>query len=421
MLLAILFLLCGAVYTAATFMLVWTSAKLGSPLFYTIVGVTLSVYVIVLTAVWNRRPAPRALLLLAFLLAGAVRVPLLLPNVGTDNDMMRYVWDGRVQRMGYNPYHVLPADPALAYTHNDETRSMPSARARTPYPPAAQLFFRLVVTIHDSSRAMKLALVLCDLLTMLVVWRWLAVTGRNEWLALAYGWSPFVVLEVAHSGHIDALGALWIAACAYFLARRRTTLASIVFVAAVATKLLPIVLAPLLWKRVRLRDAAIGGALFALFYLPFVWGPGLPVGAMPSVVAGIRFNGPIFEAISAITFPPVAAAVAVLVGLGVAWWARWTRDVANPAAWAWPMAAALLSAPVIYPWYLLYLTPFLVSVSTFPILVWSFTILLTYLVWFVPEYRLPWVVPAWVLAVEYGMVITAGLSVWLWRRKPPAP
>ncbi len=73
---------------------------------------------------------------------------------------------------------------------------------------------------------MKLALIVCDLLTVLLVWRWLAVTGRNEWLMLAYAWNPLVILEVAHSGHLDGLGALWIAACAYAMLRRRTALAA---------------------------------------------------------------------------------------------------------------------------------------------------------------------------------------------------
>jgi alpha-1,6-mannosyltransferase len=416
-LLAVFLLLAGAAYTAATYTLVITSARLGSPLFYGVVAVTSVIYGAVLLVVWTRREAPRALLALAFVLAAIIRVPLLLPGVGHDNDMMRYVWDGRVQTLGYNPYHVLPADPALAHTHNDETGRMPSARDRTPYPPASQLFFRLVVSIHDSSKAMKLALVFCDLLTMIVVWRWLVATGRNEWLALVYGWSPFVVLEVAHSGHVDALGALWIVACAWWMARQRTLLASVAYVTAVATKLLPIVLLPLFWKRIRLRDAAAGAVVFALFYLPFLGGAGLPVGALPHVVARVRFNGPIYQALAWLSFPQLAAAVAVLAGLAVAAWARWRLDVGHPAAWAWPMAAALICAPVIYPWYLLYLTPFLVSVSTLPLLTWSFAVLGTYLVWYVPAYRVPWRVPPWYLVLEYGLVLMAGLAVWRNRRR----
>src|SRR6185295_1179902 len=108
---------------------------------------------------------------------------------------------------------------------------------RTPYPPGAQLFFRLVASVHDSTLAMKLALLACDLMTIVVVWRWLAVTGRSEWLALAYAWNPLVVLEIAHSGHIDALGALWIAVAAWMLSTGRGMRAMIAFVLAVASKL----------------------------------------------------------------------------------------------------------------------------------------------------------------------------------------
>ena len=93
------------------------------------------------------------------------------------------------------------------------------------------------------------------------MWRWLVATGRSQWLTLAYAWNPLVVLEVAHSGHIDALGALWIAAAAFWLSRRRTALATIAFVLAVTTKLLPIVLVPLFGGGSRMRDALSGAAL----------------------------------------------------------------------------------------------------------------------------------------------------------------
>ena len=54
---------------------------------------------------------------------------------------------------------------------------------------------------------------------------------------------------------------------------------------------------------------------------------------------------------------------------------------ADPAAWAWPMAIALAFAPVIYPWYLLCLTPFLFSISTLPLAAWTVSALSVYEVW----------------------------------------
>jgi glycosyl transferase family 87 len=397
----------GTVFLLAVIGLAVSQTPLGSPLFLGLAAAASTAYAVILRRVWHEPVASRRLLYTAFALAVAFRVPLSIPPVDAANDMVRYVWDGRVQRMGYNPYSVVPADPAMAATHTDETRQMPSLRHRTPYPPAAQLFFRLIVTLHDSSRAMKLALVGCDLMTMIVLWRWLVVTGRSEWLTLAYAWHPLVVLEVSNSGHIDVLGALWITASAYWLARRRTLLASVALVLAIATKLLPVVLAPLFWKRVRSRDAVMAGLLLALLYLSFTVNRTAPFGSVPNVVAHIRFNGPVFRALAAALSPPGAAVMAVVLGLAVAAWARWRWTASNPAAWAWPMAVALACAPVIYPWYLLYLTPFLFTSATLPLLVWTFSVIPLYVVWDIARAGGRWAVPPIVMIAEYGTPVLA--------------
>jgi alpha-1,6-mannosyltransferase len=395
----------GAGYLAAVIVLAITQAPLGSPLFFACASAAGLSYVMMLRRAWNAPIDSRRLFHAALLLAVAFRAPLVGPRVGADSDMVRYLWDGRLQTRGYSPYAMIPANPALASVHTEETRAMPSLRTPTPYPPGAQLFFRLVVSIHDSTRAMKLALVLCDLMTILVVWRWLVVTGRSEWLTLAYAWNPLVIMEVAHSGHMDVLGALWIAASAYWLARRRTALASIAFVLAVATKLLPIVLLPLYWRRVRSRDALAGAVLLVLLYLAFTHGNTLPLGAVPNVVAHIRFNGPLFRTIARVDSPQLAAIVAVALGMLAAAWARWRLDATNPAAWAWPMAVALACAPVIYPWYLLYLTPFLFTAATIPLAAWTFTVIPTYIVWHNARHGGRWVVPAAVMAVEFAVPV----------------
>ena len=198
------------------------------------------------------------------------------------------------------------------------------------------------------------------------------------------------MLEVAHSGHIDAVGALWIAASAYWLSRKRTSLSVVAFVLAVTTKLLPIVLLPLYFGRVKARDGLLGFALFALLDLPFTYGGALPLGAVQNVVAHIRFNDPLFRAVAAVSTPQAAAATAVGLGFLVAVWARWRWRPDEPGAWAWPMAVAVAGAPVIYPWYLLYFTPFLFSTMTVPLLAWTFSVIPVYLVWYVLSLRGPW-------------------------------
>ena len=175
--------------------------------------------------------------------------------------MVRYRWDGRVQTLGINPFLVVPDDPAVAWTHTDETRLMPSIHDRTPYPAAAQLFFRGIVSLADSSLLMKArAGRLRSADHGGAARRGCATPDVRRGSSLVYAWNPLVILEIAHSGHIDALGSLWIAVSAWMLSTNRGMRAAIAFVIAVAVKLLPIVLIPLYWKRVRVRDGAVAAS-----------------------------------------------------------------------------------------------------------------------------------------------------------------
>jgi hypothetical protein len=397
----------GSVFLAAIGLLAVSQATLGSPLFFTCAAMMGAAYVAMLLRIWREPATPRRRLAAALVLALAFRVPLAVLPADPRSDAWRYVWDGRIQHLGLNPYLVVPADPALAYTHIDETREMPSRRWRTSYPPGSQLFFRAVTAIHESALAMKLALVLCDVITIFVVWRWLGATGRNEWLTLAYAWNPLVVLEVAHSGHIDALGAMWIAMAALALTRGRTMAASVLTVAAIATKLLPVVLVPLFWRRVRQRDVAAAVAVGLLMALPYLTWPKTMLGALTGVVHGVRFNGPLFRLVADLTWPPVAAVFAIAVGLAAAAWCRWKQSEHDPAAWAWPMGIAVSCSPVIYPWYLLYLTPFLLTFGTVPLIVWTFTVLPIYYVWEAVRLGGRWAVPGVLMVVEYTIVLVA--------------
>jgi hypothetical protein len=160
----------------------------------------------------------------------------------------------------------------------------------------------------------------------------------------------------------------------------------------------------------------VAALLLPALYLPFVEGARFPLGAVPNVVAHIRFNGPVFRAIAGISSPQAAAAAAVFLGLAIACWARRRLPVSEPAAWAWPMAVSLACAPVIYPWYLLYLTPFLWTRTTIPLAAWTLSSLSVYAVWERARHGARWIVPIPILILEFGIVLIAGALVGLGER-----
>jgi hypothetical protein len=334
---------------------------------------------------------------------------------GADDDIHRYVWDGRLQRLGYNPYIVVPSDPAAKGLHTSETRNLNNPDLPSPYPPGAQLFFRAVTSIQESTFALKVAFVICELAIILVLLD-LERCKEGAHFVLAFAWNPLLAIEVAGSGHIDIVGALLLLVSAAALRRRWRATAAVGLGLAVAVKLLPLVLLPLYWKRVRIRDAVLAAAVVGLLYLPFLNHGRIPIGSLGTYVQTFRFNGPVFAALDRVVPPQWLAGLAVLIGLVTATWLRraapeWSLDV-----FAWPMAASLLCAPVVFPWYLLWLLPFLVSASTVLIILWTVSIIPTYIQWHLRTLGHPWgSLPGWVMLLEYGCVAIAAAIIALRR------
>jgi hypothetical protein len=402
---------CGSVATLSQAVLAYTEATDGTPIHLTLLAVSCAAYLIALVVSWragSKAPAWAIWIILA--LAAAMRVPPLFPETGPGSDIFRYVWDARLQRHGHDPFVVIPSDPAYAALHTPDTRLMQHTHIPTPYPPAAQLFFRVVTTASESPRAFKAASVVADLLTSLALLGLLRATGRPEWLVVAFAWNPLVVLEGARNGHFDAVGALLLVSTSLALAKRRLLAATLTFVTAVSLKFLPVVLAPLLWRRIRARDAAAGAALLAALYWPYLGGGGIPMGSLSRVINRYRFNGPVYEVLDGIIGPWAVAWMALAAGLGVAAWFRAKSETTAPEAWAWPMAVALMLAPLVYPWYLVWLAPFLTSRRALPLLVWTITIIPVYMVWAFPP-GAGWFVPVWMLAVEYGAIAVTAILV----------
>jgi hypothetical protein len=299
--------------------------------------------------------------------------------------------------------------------HTAETRNLNNPDLPSPYPAGAQLFFRAVTTIQESTFALKVAFVVCELAIILLL---LDLLRRKQGahLVLAFAWNPLLAIEAAGSGHVDIVGALLLLVSAAALGRRWRATAAVGLGLAVAVKLLPVVLLPLYWKRVRIRDAALAAAVVGLLYVPFLNHGRIPIGSLGTYVQSFRFNGPVFAALDHLAPPQLLAGLAVFVGLVTATWLRCAAPEWSPEPFAWPMAASLLCAPVVFPWYLLWLLPFLRSASTLLIILWTVSIIPTYVMWHWRTLGRPWgSLPGWVMLLEYGCVAAAGAILALRR------
>jgi alpha-1,6-mannosyltransferase len=222
-------------------------------------------------AIVRQGPLPARTIWLVLIVGFAMRAITLAGPPLLSSDIFRYVWDGRVQLAGINPYRYIPMDPALQSLRDDAVYPHINRAdyARTVYPPAAQLVFAVAAAVTPGIYGMKLMMLLFDALTIAVLWRLLRIAGRNPAELLIYAWLPLPVWEFVGNAHIDAVAAGLLALALLVSVRGRVVWSGILLAAATLTKFLPAVVLPALWRPPDWRLPAGFAATLAVLYLPY--------------------------------------------------------------------------------------------------------------------------------------------------------
>ncbi len=287
------------------------------------------------------------------------------------DDVYRYVWDGKVQYAGINPFRYIPADSHLAFLRDTHIYPFINRRdyAHTIYPPGSQILFLVIARIHATVSFMKLALVGFEAATCFVLMRCLQLLGLRRERVLLYAWHPVCVWEIASSGHVDAAALTAIALAILARLRGRALHASGWIAAATLIKLYPATLLPAFVRRRFVAPTLLFVTVVIAGYLPYLTvGRGV-LGFLPAyakeegIDSGTRFFPLIWlERNFHVTLSPQVYIAACAVAMAcVAWWA-YTRgtQAASCIRTGLVLAAALnLCFSPHYPWYFLWLLPFL--------------------------------------------------------------
>jgi len=353
--------------------------------------------VLYLIAAWLilRARSARSTLIIVLVLAGIFRLSIVFAPPYLSDDIYRYVWDGRVQAAGINPYRYIPADQHLQSLRDEEIYPKINRRdyAHTMYPPAAEVTYFLTTRISESVTWMKLTIVGFELITVWLLMELLSSFGMPRQRILIYAWHPLAVWEFAGSGHIDPLAFAFIALA--LLARRRNweTATGISLGLATLAKLFPIVLFPALYKRWGWKMPTALVATIIVGYLPYLGvGPLGVLGFIPGyaqergIVSGKHFfilN--LVDRLFGIELPNVVfLSFAGAVLLGLALWSVLKREQDGRGYLKRSLilgtAFMILFAPH-FPWYFAWLILFLCFVPSVPIFYLTLSSFLLYLTW----------------------------------------
>jgi alpha-1,6-mannosyltransferase len=297
---------------------------------------------------------------------------LLLPGTPVSNDLFRYIWDGRVQAAGINPYLYVPADPALSPLRDAAIYPFINRAdyAPTIYPPSSQIVFYLVTRISEAPIAMKAAMVAFEGLAVWTILQLLALRGLPRSRILLYAWHPLPLWEFARSGHLDIIAIAFLLLA--FLASERGSplLAGVAFAAGVLAKFFPLVTGPALYRRWDWRLPVAFAATIIALYLPYIGIGAKVLGFLGGYISeeGLDQGSGIFlwQLITAIVPLPqqalafyVVGAAAVLAVLALFVLMRARRTQTNLAGAMLLAVAFILLVSPHYAWYFAWLVPFL--------------------------------------------------------------
>ncbi|HWE16785.1 MAG TPA: hypothetical protein VG758_06315, partial [Hyphomicrobiaceae bacterium] len=179
-----------------------------------------------------------------------MRLALLFTEPTLSTDIYRYIWDGRVQAAGINPYRHVPAAPELAPLRDPAIWPLINRAdyAVTIYPPVAQTLFLGITRVAESVVVMKLGLLVFEAVTVAVLIALLKRFAMPPTRVAVYAWHPLTVWEIAGNGHVDAaMIALLMAGLLVFL-DGRTLLAGVIATLGALIKPTALLALPVFWQ-----------------------------------------------------------------------------------------------------------------------------------------------------------------------------
>jgi hypothetical protein len=276
-----------------------------------------------------------------------------------DDDLHRYLWEGKVVLHGRNPYLHAPASPALADLRDDASRLVGYPKLPSPYPPMAQVIFAAMRLVSGGALVpARLVLLLFFAGSVWLAADLLRRSGADPRLVIMYAWNPVVLKEFANSGHIEPAAIFFMLLAFRLQAEGREGWAGTAIGAAVLTKVFPVFVAPLLLFRSRRPGRFLGcAALLAVaLYAPFISAGRAVTGSLGTYARWWVFNHGAWELWEGLVGRERSRvlfwAAVVLASLAVGWSARRLGEAAAVGRGGRLLFWTAVASPAVMPWYL---------------------------------------------------------------------
>ncbi len=300
-----------------------------------------------------------------------LRIGLLFAIPALSNDVYRFIWDGRLLVAGEDPFALRPSEwmtlSSLPIGINNHLQKKIYSDNYTVYPPIHQVIFwlsaKLSWSLESAIILLKLVLILGEIGLLLFFRKAKEFTILNTRLLPLYALNPLVLLEISGNGHFEGLMTLFLLIGFWGLRKKKYGLGGIGFGLAIATKLLPLMLLPIVLKFIP-KKGLVPFFCMIIFLNIFLWFPLWQMGSLHHLMDSIwlyfesfEFNASLFYLLKWI-YPSgrIGLMTNSLTILLIAFLALRQRkldfiQLLRHASLIWILY--LLNAAIVHPWYLI--------------------------------------------------------------------
>lgn len=291
------------------------------------------------------------------ILSGIIFRIILLPiEPIASNDVYRYIWDGKVQANGINPYTYAPLDESLSHLNSEKLLSKFNyPHLKTIYPPYSQWMFLLAYLIAgESVLGIKLLLLLSEILTLLFLYLALKNFRIEEKYILIYALSPLPIMQFFIDAHVDGFGITLFAVFFYFISANKLLYSYFALGLSFAAKLITIMIYPFLLKGRSIKNflavLIVPVITVVLVYLPYSIN-GFPFESLFLFAQKWYSNGAVFTLFQKILSDNFLARILSmsLFFISFIWLYFDRRDFKEKAYLIFILF--FLFSPVVHPWY----------------------------------------------------------------------
>ena len=361
---------------------------------------------------------------------GKIKVPLLIIAFGiifrltllptsytTSDDVHRYLWEGKVLVDGYNPYTTPPNDTSLIHLRNANYEKVTFKNMPAIYPPLTQIVFAVNYLIAGNSIVfLKVIYLIFEFITLIFLLKLLLLKGRDSKLILLYAWLPLPIMEYFVNAHLDPIGITFLVVFLYYFEKNKISLSSIMLALAFLTKLLALLILPLIIKKLGIKKALIFYIVFTItcliFYAPFISGNLDVFAGLFRYLNHWEFNGSVYNLFKIIlSGGDIARTICgILLSLSVLIISFRYKNFVNGVFAVF--LTIIIFSTTLYPWYLGWIASLNVFTGFFSLLSLFFTINFSNITplaekW--KEYPIVWIIE---YVPFYGLLFYD-----LWRRR----